>query len=129
MTLGRMRAVVAAVVVVPLLAYPLVVRASGSPSFPGDRGECERVSAPDRGDPLELVAAHLPSFDDAEALRERLGHAGFSAMRVEPDGCGRWKVTTGGIGPYAEGEDAVLRLRASGVDARLEVDPTPPSSG
>jgi hypothetical protein len=123
----QLTAAVAAIVAAPLLAYPLVVLASGAPPFPGDRGECARVAHGDvEGRELELVAAHVAQIPTAEALRDRLVAAGFSNMQVKPDGCGRWKVTNDGIDSFAQGVDAAAEVRRAGYDPRLELDPAVP---
>jgi hypothetical protein len=114
---------VAAIVAVPLLAYPLVVLASGGPSFPGGRGECARVATGDGQGELELVAGHLAIRPAAEELRKRLAAEGFANVQVKPDGCGWWKVTNDGIDSYAQGRSAAEEMRRAGFHARLEVDP------
>lgn len=117
----RLWLVVTAIVLVPLVAYPVVVLAEGRPSFPGDRGECARAAADD-GQPLEVVAGHLASYDGAETLRTRVVAAGLASAEVEQDGCGRWKVAAA-VDSYAAGLEAVRRLAGAGVAARLEVAP------
>lgn len=126
MTGRQLTAAVAAIVAAPLLAYPIVVLASGGPSFPGDRGECARLAHDDKAGELELVAAHLDSIPTAEALRDRLVANGFSNMQVKADGCGWWKVTNDGIDSFAQGTSAAEEVRRAGFDARLEVDPAVP---
>jgi hypothetical protein len=126
---GRLRASVAAVALVPLLVYPLVVQAAGrrDPVFPGDRAECARPASGSPGEPVEVVAGHLATVSGAERLLERLRARGFDSMRVEEDGCGRWKVTDG-VGSYPEGRARVASLAAAGFGARVEVDPSPDAS-
>lgn len=121
MTVSRVWLAVAAIVLVPLLAYPVVVLAQGGPSFPGDRGECARAAAAD-GQPVEVVAGHLAAYDEAEALRGRVAAAGLASARAEQDGCGRWKVAAA-VASYAAGVEAVQQLARAGVGARLEVAP------
>ena len=125
MTGRQLTAVVTAIVAAPLLAYPLIVLASGGPRFPGDRSECARVAHGDvAGRELELVVTHVAGIPTAEALRDRLVAAGFSNMQVKPDGCGWWKVTNDGIDSFAQGTQAADEVRRAGFDARLEVDPS-----
>jgi hypothetical protein len=126
MTGARLTLVTAAVVLVPLLGYPLVVLASGSSSFPGGRGECARAATGDGAGEIELVSAHLDSIPDAEGLRDRLVALGFSNMQVKADGCGWWKVTNDGIDSYAQGQSAAEEVRRAGFDARLELHPAVP---
>ena len=126
MTRARLTLATAAVAFVPLLGYPLVVLASGAPSFPGGRGECARVATGDEAGEIELVSAHLDSIPDAEVLRDRLVAQGFSNMQVKSDGCGWWKVTNDGIDSYAQGQSAAEEVRRAGFDARLELDPAVP---
>jgi hypothetical protein len=118
---SRIWLAVAAIVLVPLVAYPVVVLARGGPSFPGDRGECARAAADD-GQPVEVVAGHLAAYDEAEALRGRVATAGLGSAKAEQDGCGRWKVAAA-VGSYGAGRDAVQQLARAGVRARLEVAP------
>jgi len=120
-TVSRVWLAVATIVLVPLLAYPVVVLAQGGPAFPGDRGECARAAAAD-GQPVEVVAGHLAAYDDAEALRGRVAAAGLASARAEQDGCGRWKVAAA-VASYAAGVEAVQQLARAGVGARLEVAP------
>ena len=122
----RIRLAAAIVLVVPLLAYPLAVLASGRPTFPGDRGECA-VAAHD-GDEgrFEVVVAHLALIPDAEALRRRVLAAGVGDMKVEPDGCGWWKVTAYGIETYAAAQSLADAVHRAGFPARVERDTSVP---
>jgi len=123
---GRRLALLAALVVaVPLLVYPLTVLASGEPRFPGSRDECARVATGDEQGPLEVVSAHLPSIAAAQTLRDRLAAAGFDDMRVEPDGCGWWKVTTYGFDSGAKARALAAAVRGASFPARVELDPGP----
>lgn len=121
---GRRLALVAALVVaVPLLAYPIVVVASGAPGFPGNRGECGRVATTDGQGELELVFGHLASIAAADELRAGLAGAGFENVHVKADGCGLWKVTSDGIDTFAQGRNAADKARRAGFHARMELDP------
>ena len=78
-----------AVVAVPLVAYPLVSLADGSPRFPS-RSEC--VRAPADGQPVDVVFGR---FDDPRAATDFAEHVvgvGFIGTEAIGDGCGRWKV-------------------------------------
>lgn len=119
----RLALVAALVAAVPLLAYPLVVLASGAPAFPGDRSECARAATSGSEGELELVFGHLPSIAAADALRGRLAHEGFANVQVKADGCGHWKVTNDGIDTFSQGESAAAEARRAGFAARVELDP------
>lgn len=129
MTPARHRLAIAFAALVPLVAYPLVVRASGPSTFPGDRAECARVASGRDGEGLEVVAGHLETVAAAQALLARLAASGYGSMHVEQDGCGRWKVTRDGIESSAEGHALVDELGRAGFRARLELDPTPSPDG
>jgi hypothetical protein len=122
----RLRLAVVAIALVPLVAYPLVVQAAGGhePAFPGSRAECARPASGSGDEPVEVVAGHVDSVADAERLLARARAHGGSSMRVEEDGCGRWKVTSD-AGSYVEARATADALAAAGVAARVEIDPTP----
>lgn len=78
-----------AVVLVPLLGYPLFTVAGGQPRFP-TREECIHRPIADR--PVDVVYAR---FDDPRLASDQLDRVlgvGFAGTKVLPDGCGRWKV-------------------------------------
>jgi len=111
-------AALATVVVVPLIGVPLVTLADGWPRFP-TRGECARVATRDADD-LEVVYGRL---DDPVAAGELLGEltrTGFVGTDLEPDNCGRWKVSYDAIATLAEGMALAEGARKAGFDARVE---------
>ncbi len=110
-----------ALVLVAALAYP-VAAAAGGVTFPS-RDDCARVATSDADGELELVFGRLDSPIEAAALRDRVVAVGFVGTEVEPDGCGRWKVTNDGIDSFAQGQGTIEEARRAGFDPRLEVDP------
>ena len=118
-TWRRRRLVAAAVVAIPMLAYPLVVLAAdGVPRFP-TRNECVTVATGDAPD-LDVVYGR---FDDPTAAEERLTaltRVGFVGARVALDACGRWKVSYDSIASFAQGQALAEQVRAAGFDARVE---------
>ena len=80
----------AAIVAVPLLAYPAaILAADGLPRFPS-RDECVRPAV--RGQPVDVVFGRTDDAVSATDLRDRIVSVGFPGTEVVPDGCGRWKV-------------------------------------
>ena len=77
------------IVLVPLLAYPLVTLAGGSPRFPS-RQECERP--PVDGQPVDVVFGRVDDPVAAVKFAERVVSVGFVGTEALADGCGRWKV-------------------------------------
>jgi hypothetical protein len=117
---GRPRriGVAAAIVVVPLLAYPVAAVAGGAPRFP-TRDECARPATTDAPD-LEVVYGR---FDDPRAADERLAKltaVGFIGAETEFDTCGRWKVSYDAIESLEQGEALAAQVRDAGLDARVE---------
>ena len=81
--------VASAIVLVPLLGYPLVTLAGGSPRFPSP-AECVRPAV--EGQPVAVVYGRFDRPDDAAEFRDRVVGVGFQGTEVLFDGCGRWKV-------------------------------------
>jgi hypothetical protein len=81
--------VAAAIVLLPLLGYPLFTLAGGAPRFP-TREEC--IHSPVAGQPVDVVFERFDDPDKAAAFRERVLAVGFSGTEMLADGCGRWKV-------------------------------------
>jgi len=105
--------VAVAIVLVPLLGYPLVTLAGGSPRFPS-REEC--VRSPVEGQPVDLVFGR---FDDPEVAAETADQVvavGFIGTEAFPDGCGRWKVVLGGVPSLETARE--IQAEAATVDLR-----------
>jgi hypothetical protein len=105
------------IVLAVALAYPLAVLAGGGPSFP-TAADCVHVAHAD-GD-LEVVFGRFDSLTDAAALLNRVVAAGFEGSQVEPDGCGRWKVTVHGIPTLKVGAEVMAEARSVGLNPTLE---------
>ena len=102
-----------AIVLVPLLGYPLVTLAGGSPRFPS-RDEC--VRSPVEGQPVDVVFGR---FDDPEVAAEtsdRVVAVGFIGTEALPDGCGRWKVVLEGVPSLETARE--IQAEAATVDLR-----------
>ncbi|MDQ3121148.1 MAG: hypothetical protein M3Q59_01275 [Actinomycetota bacterium] len=112
--------VAVAIVLVPLLGYPLVTLAGGSPRFP-TREECGRL-ATDDDTSFDVVYARLPSRVAAQALLDRVLAIGFTGAELELDGCGQWKVFYDSIDSLEQGESLAEQVRAAGFDARVEAE-------
>ena len=78
-----------AIVVVPLLAYPVVTLAGGGPHWPS-RAECVHPAV--EGQPVAVVFGRADDPMTANELRDRALSVGFKGTESVPDGCGRWKV-------------------------------------
>jgi hypothetical protein len=115
----RLRAVAAAIVLVPLLAFPLAVTAAdGLPTFPS-RDDCARPATGDAED-LEVVYGRLDSPVAAQELLDRVLATGFAGAEIELDACGRWKVSYDAIDTFAQGQGLVEQAREAGFDPRVE---------
>ena len=112
-------AVAAAVVLVPLLGYPLVTLAGGSPSFPS-RQECVRPAVDGR--PVDLVFGRFDDPDAAAAQRERVVGFGFQGTEVVFDGCGRWEVVLEGIPSIEVGREIQKEAATVDLEPTLELD-------
>ena len=95
MSRSTARLVAAAIIVVPLLAYPLVVAADGA-RFPS-RDDCVRVAAEGETAELDLVFGRRDTRAEADELLERVRGVGYVDAEVRGDGCRRWKVLYDGI--------------------------------
>ena len=116
---GRV-ALATAIVVVPLLGYPLFTITGGWPQF-HSRGECARTAQAD-DDEFEVVYGRLDDPLAAETLLAELTGIGFVGAEVELDDCGRWKVSYTGIDSFEQGEALAEQVRGAGFDARVEVE-------
>jgi len=100
-----------------VLVYPVVVLATGNPTFP-TRDECVRPATED-GD----IDAVFGYFDDelaAAAVRDRALEVGFVGTELAWNGCGRVRVVVGGIPSLAVGLEFVEQARGVGFDVTLE---------
>ena len=113
-----MRHVVPWVAVAALvLAYPVVMLATGDPDFPS-RDECVRPATED-GD----IDAVFGYFDDelaAASVRDRALEVGFVGTELEWNGCGRVRVAVGGIPTLEVGHEFVEQARGVGFEVTLE---------
>jgi hypothetical protein len=121
MTPTRIRLAAAAIVAVPLVAYPLVVGADGA-RFPS-RNDCVRPAPPGSTEPLDLVFGRRDTPGEAERLLARVKAVGYVDAEVRTEGCGRWKVLYDGITSYAQGASSAAEARRAGLEARLEIQP------
>ena len=121
MTRTAARYAAAAIVVVPLLGYPLAVRADRA-HFPSD-ADCVRKAAPGETADLDLVFGRRSTPAQAEELLARVRGVGYVDAEVRPDGCGRWKVLYDGITSYPQGASSAAEARRAGLDAWLEIQP------
>lgn len=113
----RRLALLVAIVVVPLLVYPLVTLAGGSPRFP-DRSEC--VHGVVDGSPVDVVYGRFDSPTDAEDLRDRVVATGFAGTEVLPDGCGRFKVVYESVPSLDVAQQVQANARKAGFESTLE---------
>lgn len=121
MSPSRVRLAAAAIVAVPLVAYPLLAGADGAP-FPS-RDDCVRVARPGSTERLDLVFGRRDTPREAEELLGQVRGVGYVDAELGPDGCGRWKVLYGGIDSYAQGLESQAEARGAGLEARLELEP------
>ena len=113
---GRLAALLA-VAIVPLLAYPLVTLAGGSPRFP-DESEC--VQAVVEGSPVDIVYGRFDSVAEAEELRDRVVGVGFAGTEVLADGCGHFKVVYESVPSLEVAQQVQANARKVGFEATLE---------
>jgi hypothetical protein len=118
---SRIRLAAAAIVAVPLVAYPLVVGADGAP-FPS-QADCVRVARPGTTEQLDLVFGRRDTPAEAERLLERVRAVGYVDAELRPDGCARWKVLYDGITSYEQGASSAVEARRAGLDAQVEIQP------
>lgn len=81
--------IAAAIVLFPLLGYPIVTVARGPPRFPSP-AECVRPAVDGR--PVDLVFGRFDDPVRGGQLREYVLSVGFEGTEMLPDGCGRWRV-------------------------------------
>jgi hypothetical protein len=121
-TRPAVRLIAAAIVVVPLLGYPLVVGADGA-RFPTRENDCVRIADEGETAELDLVFGRRDTPREADELLQRVRGVGYVGAEVRPDGCGRWKVVYDGIDNYDQGASSAEEARGAGLEAWLEVAP------
>ena len=110
--------VAAAIVLVPLIGYPLVTLASGSPRFPSD-AECVRPALNDQ--PIDLVYGRFDDPESAAEARDRIVAVGFTGTEVLPDGCGSWKVVLEGVPSLEIAREIQAEAATVDLSATLEL--------
>ena len=121
MSQQRLRVLAAAIVLVPLLGFPIATMADGAPRFPS-RADCARVAHGSMDAALEVVYGRLDDPVAADTLLAELTTVGFIGAEVELDSCGRWKVSYDAIDSFAQGEALVEQARRAGFDPRVEIE-------
>ena len=121
MTTSSARLLAAAIVAVPLLAYPLAVGADGA-RFPS-QDDCVRLASPDDTGELDLVFGRRDTVAEAQALLEQVRGVGYVDAALQGDGCGRWKVLYDGIESYEQGASSAEQAHGAGLEAGLEIEP------
>ena len=120
MTRSWARILAAAIIVVPLLAYPLV--AAGGARFPST-DDCVRLASEGETGELDLVFGRRDTVAEAEALLEQVRGVGYVDAELQGDGCFRWKVLYDGIESYEQGASSAEQAHGAGLEARLELEP------
>lgn len=115
---NRMVAVV--IVLVAVLTYPIVVLASGAPSFPSVH-DCNRPATHD-GE-IQLVFGRFTRAAAANALAARAKSVGFVEAEATIDECGRDVVAAQGYTDLAGARSAVQEARSAGLTATAELAP------
>jgi hypothetical protein len=103
-----------------VLLYPVAVLAGGAPRFPS-RHDCIRPATTDEN--LEAVFGRFGTVAAAESVRARAARVGFQNLKLEPDGCGLFKVTLHGIPSLRVGRDFVHEAERAGFRPMLEQSP------
>jgi hypothetical protein len=111
---------VAALVGVPLVLYPLVTVAGGSPRFP-TRAECARPAV--EGQPVQVVWGRFEDPGEARELRDSVVAVGFIGTEVVPDGCGLLKVSLDGVPSLEVAREIVAEAETVDLYPTLELDP------
>jgi hypothetical protein len=114
------RLLAAAIIVVPLLAYPLM--AVGGARFPS-RDDCVRLAPEGETGALDLVFGRRDTVAEAERLLEQVRGVGYKDAELQGDGCGRWKVLYDGIESYEQGASSAEQAHGAGLEARLALSP------
>ena len=121
MTARGARRLAAAIVLVPLLAYPAAVLADGA-RFPSV-DDCVQIAPTGSTAELDLVFGRRDTPAAADALLREVRHVGYVDAIVRRDACARWEVVYDRIESYAQGASSLAEARGAGLDARLEVAP------
>jgi hypothetical protein len=121
MTSSQVRLTAAAIVVIPLIGYPLAVGAVGAPFHSQD--DCVRIASPNGTDALDLVFGRRDTAAEAQELLERVQGVGYVDAEMRLDGCGRWEVLYDGITSYPQGLESRTEARGAGLEAEIEVEP------
>ena len=109
----------AAIVALPLLAYPAItIAADGLPRFP-TRDDCSRPAPVDAPD-VEVVYGRFDDPRSADELLARLTAVGFTGAEIAFDPCGRWKVSYDGIASVEQGQELAEQVRNAGFEASVE---------
>jgi hypothetical protein len=110
--------VAAAIVLVPLVGYPLIAVAGGLPRFP-NRAECEHGAV--EGQPVDVVFGR---YDDPRSAADAGDHVvavGFKGTEAVPDGCGRWKVVLARVPSVEIGREIQKEAGTVDLDSTLEL--------
>ena len=114
----RHLALATAIVVVPLLGYPLVALAGGAPRFPS-RDECVHPTA--EGQPVDVVYGRFDDPAEATDFRDRVLAVGFAGTEALPDGCGRWEVVLEGVPTLEVARGVQAEARSVDLSPTLEL--------
>ena len=99
------------------LVYPVVILATGNPSFPA-RDECVHPATMD-GD-IDAVFGYFDTELEAVEMRDRALEVGFAGTEMTWNGCGRIRVAVGGIPTLAVGREFVEQARTVQLEVTLE---------
>lgn len=108
---------VIAVAAVPLIVYPLIAFAGGSPRFPSP-SECVRPAV--EGQPVDVVYGRFDDPVSAERFKDQVVAVGFVGTEVIADGCGRWKVVYEGIPELSVATELQAEARTVDLAPTLE---------
>jgi hypothetical protein len=108
------------VIVAAAIAYPAELLARGGARFPS-ASDCV-VPVPPSG-PVAVVLGYRPSYPAGMELRDRAASLGIGHAEVSPDGCGRVRVSVGGVTSRAAARAMVRRADGAGLDASVEGKP------
>ena len=121
MTRRAARITAAAIVAVPLVGYPLVVGADGTPFRSAD--DCVRKASPGETAALDLVFGRRDTEEEAQQLLDEVRTVGYVDAELRVDACGRWEVLYDGITSYPQGASSRAEARGAGLEAELEIQP------